>query len=104
MKVEFIDVSFVSDDEKVVMELDIIPKVGESVYFSPSLLKDNYLGMMEDDTYVIANKCAGNKYKTIEATVDKVSHIYKETGNIVQIKITFVECNEIDRENNDDED
>lgn len=114
MKVEFRDDQWIIDDEKIVMNLEILPKVGEVIYFSTKLLEDNYLEMFDEGVdddgnklnasdFIIVNKYAGNIYKTVAATINKISHIYKETGNIVDIDITFLECSDSDKENHDDD-
>lgn len=107
MKVEFIDTEWISSGEKIVMELDVIPRLGETLHFCTSLLKDNYIDLFSEDDekdFIIVNKYAGNKYKTIEAVVNKVTHIYKPSGNIVEIYITFIECEDFDKDDSHNDD
>lgn len=109
MKVEFIDTEWISDNEKIVMELDIIPRLGETLHFCTSLLEDNYIDMFDGgdevgpEDFIVVNKHTGNKYKTVEAVVNKVTHIYKPSGNIVEIYITFIECDEFDKDDSDND-
>lgn len=94
MKVTFKDsnLQFFEDDQ-IILELDYIPKVGESVFFDQSIVPETYLDFVKRHGFIIKDEEAedDDSFGTVKADVQSVHHIFKpgSTGHTVEIEIDF---------------
>jgi hypothetical protein len=93
-------------EEEIVLDLDIIPKVGDSVFFHQEMVPEIYLDFVKRHGFIVKDESAkyDDSYKTVKADVQFVHHVFKpqvpatyigrtlitfQSGHSVEIEIGF---------------
>lgn len=89
MKVTFKDSNLQCEDtDVIVLDLDILPRVGESIFFDQSIMPEVYLDFAKRYGYIVKDETAEGEdiYTTVKANIEYVNHVFK-----VQEKAKFVD-------------
>lgn len=92
MKIHFDDANFTdSDDDIIVVEMDVVPRVGESLHIDIDFLSESLkeqLGLLDNEPDVQVFTCF--EKKTIYVDVTDVGYVMLSTGISVNVGINLL--------------